>query len=376
MHAVFYGMGVCAICVTLGFLFRLTATLLGLGITYVFLLEAAFYLNHFYLLCWVGALLALTPAHRALSADAWLRPRLRSQTAPFWAVLAIRTQMGLVYVGGGIAKLNPDWLRGYPMRLWLPPRSEFPLLGPLFEEFWMALAMSWAALLFDLLIVPLLLWHRTRWFALGAAFLFNMLNASLFTIGIFPLLAMAATLMLLPPGWPRSVFNWPLTAEPDPATEPRRISPALAGLPGLALTLQVLLPFRHLLYPGSPHWTEEGHRFSWHMKLRDKESEGLFWVVDPETGEETEVDPEELLTSRQCRKMMGKPELILQFAHHLASTHAVDGRRPAVHADIRTSLNGRPHAQLIDASVDLASQPRSLNHYDWVLPLTAPLYIW
>jgi len=32
-----------------------------------------------------------------------------------------------------------------------------------------------------------------------------------------------------------------------------------------------LVPLRHLLYPGYVSWNEQGHRFAWQMKLRDKE---------------------------------------------------------------------------------------------------------
>lgn len=30
------------------------------------------------------------------------------------------------------------------------------------------------------------------------------------------------------------------------------------------------------------NWTEEGHRFSWRMKLRDKAGMAMFWIVAPD----------------------------------------------------------------------------------------------
>ena len=45
--------------------------------------------------------------------------------------------------------------------------------------------------------------------------------------------------------------------------------------------LQLLMPLRHWLYPGNPNWTEEGHRFAWHMKLRDKDATAVFELRDP-----------------------------------------------------------------------------------------------
>ncbi len=54
--------------------------------------------------------------------------------------------------------------------------------------------------------------------------------------------------------------------------------------------VQCLVPLRHLLYLGNVSWTEEGHRFAWHMKLRDKQGRADFVAVDPTTGRETPID--------------------------------------------------------------------------------------
>ena len=66
-----------------------------LGFSYVFLLDQANYLNHWYLICLLSFLLIFVPAHRALSVDAWLRPGLRSEQAPAWALWLLRAQMGV-----------------------------------------------------------------------------------------------------------------------------------------------------------------------------------------------------------------------------------------------------------------------------------------
>ena len=51
----------------------------------------------------------------------------------------------------------------------------------------------------DLLVVPLLLWRRTRLFAFAAAIVFNLINAVIFDIGIFPWLMLGALLIFFPP---------------------------------------------------------------------------------------------------------------------------------------------------------------------------------
>ena len=85
MYYHFIFLGAMAFCVMIGLMYRLSAALLCLAFTYVFLLEEARYLNHFYLVCLLTFLLAIVPANRSLSVDARFEPALRSRTAPAWA---------------------------------------------------------------------------------------------------------------------------------------------------------------------------------------------------------------------------------------------------------------------------------------------------
>ena len=72
--------------------------------------------------------------------------------------------------------------------------------------------------------------------------------------------------------------------------------------------------------------------------------------------------------------MLKTPDMILQFAHHLAKRFRKEtGRDAAVYARIHVSLNGRRPQMLIDPTVDLARTPRNLWHAKWILPLTTPL---
>ena len=103
----------------------------------------------------------------------------------------------------------------------------------------------------------------------------------------------------------------------DPATPISLAQSSALVLLGAWALVQVLVPLRHFAIPANVHWTEEGHNFSWHMKLRDKDSHGYFVVSDPLTSEAWRVDPGQYPTSRQLRKMTSRPEMILQFAHFL-----------------------------------------------------------
>ena len=86
-------------------------------------------------------------------------------------------------------------------------------------------------------------------------------------------------------------------ASPAPVTvvaECLPLSPkqkAIAALLTMYLAFQVVLPLRHFAYPGNVSWTEEGHNFSWHMKLRTKRGDALFTVSHPATGTTWAIDP-------------------------------------------------------------------------------------
>ena len=140
------------------------------------------------------------------------------------------------------------------------------------------------------------------------------------------------------------------------------------------LGFQILFPLRHFLYPGSPSWNEEGHRFAWQMKLRDKEATAEFYVRDPKSGKEWPVNPKKYLLRHQERKMVNRPDMILQFAHYLAEiwSKKVHTENLEVRARVCASLNGRRAQLLIDPDRDLAKVKRNLKHADWIIPLHQP----
>jgi vitamin K-dependent gamma-carboxylase len=381
MYLLFAALGALAFCIMLGILYRFSTILFFVGFTYVFLLDQARYLNHFYLVSLISFLIIFVPAHRAFSIDALFYPKIRSNTAPRWALWLMRFQLAIPYIYGGIAKLNGDWLRGEPMRGWLADRTDFPLIGELFTEEWMVYLFSYSGLLLDLLVVPLLLWRRTRIFAFAVSIMFHLVNARLFQIGIFPWFMLAATLIFFPPDLPRRVLFW----RRDEREHPKPIGshplqPAqwtvivMLGLYGI---IQILFPFRHLLYPGNVSWTEEGHRFAWHMKLRDKDHKAIeFFVTDPVSQKTWELDPDDYLTFHQRNKMADYPDMVLQFCHYLATKLREQGyEQIEVRAAILTSLNGRDPQFLINPTIDLASQPRNLMPAKWIMPLVKPLVL-
>ena len=389
MYVHFFVLGLAAALVMVGFLYRLAAPVLFLTFTYSFLLDQTRFMNHFYLVCLISFLMCFLPAERAFSVDSLLRRKIRSDVVPAWTLWLLRLQVGIPYFFGGIAKINSDWIYGgEPMRIWLSPLAKIPAFGHIFAADWVVNSFVIGGLLLDLLVVPLLLWRRTRLFAFVAAVSFNLINSVLFDIGIFPWLMLGALLIFFPPDVPRrfarafmSSGEDVLDAEPLPRPIETAGNPSLStsqklvvGLLAAYLAVQVVLPLRHYLYPGNVSWTEEGHNFSWHMKLRTKTGEAVFTVTHPQSGQTWTIKPEEHLKSHQVMKMITKPDLILHFAHYLAELKRLEGyANVEVRARAMVSLNGREPQLLIDPNVDLAKEEVGLLPARWILPLTTPL---
>jgi hypothetical protein len=393
MYIHFLVLGVAAACVMIGFLYRIAAPVFFLAFTYTFLLDQTRYLNHFYLVCLISFLMCFLPAERAFSVDALLRRKIRSDVVPAWTLWLLRAQVGIPYLYGGIAKLNSDWIHGgEPMRSWLRPLTRLPSIGPIFGAESVVYFFVIGGLLLDLLVVPLLLWRRTRLFAFVAAVVFNLINSVIFDIGIFPWLMLGALLIYFSPDLLRrfaQAFMSPGEefddAEPSQASvtpiEEASSYPSLsasqklvAGVLAAYLAVQLLFPLRHYLYPGDVSWTEEGHNFSWHMKLRTKGGEAVFTVTHPRSGQTWTIKPEAYLKSHQVQKMITKPDLLLLFGHHLAEEKRREGYDDVeVRARVMVSLNGRQPQLLIDPNVDLAKEDVSLLPTRWIVPLTTPL---
>lgn len=363
MMLVFAALLLCAVGIALGMFYRACVAAFCILFAYVQLIDQALYLNHYYLVWLLSFLMLWLPLHCRLSIDAWRKPALRAAHLPAWMLVALRLQIGLVYVFAGIAKLNEDWLqRAMPLALWLPTLRELPLIGGLLAERVTAFLMSWIGALYDLTIPFLLLHHRARPAAFAAVIAFHVLTALFFPIiGMFPWIMLAASLVFLPAG--RAGDDAPAVALPRP---PRPFVWVLAAY----FALQVALPLRHWLYPGDVLWTEEGFRLSWRVMLVDKAGDALFRLRDPTSGREWWQPPGAYLTRQQEMQMSYQPDMLLQFAHFLEAEYRAQGYDDLeVYAEVHVAFNGRPSRLLIDPTTDLTRYPPSLLHKPFILPL-------
>lgn len=375
MYIHFFFLGVLAIFIAFGLFYRLSTILFFVGFTYIFLLDKSNYLNHFYLISLLSFLMIWIPANRKYAIDAVLFPKIKSDTIPYWSILALQLQLGIAYFFGGIAKINGDWLRGEPMRDWLSDVTDFPVIGKYFTHEWAGLFFSYSGLFLDLLIVPFLFWRKTRIPAFILICSFHFMNANLFKIGIFPWFMMAATTIYFNPDWVSKIlkrikfidFNQPSSVGfADTSTTKKMLSCGFI----IYFLVQFLYPLRHNFIPGNVSWTEEGHRYAWHMKLRQKSAKVKFKVVDNETGKTRKINPKDKLSKRQARKMSTRPDMILQYAHHLAKKYNKKGDKDiSVYAQATAKLNDRDYQELIKPEIDLSKQRYNVFKNDWITPL-------
>ncbi len=69
--------------------------------------------------------------------------------------------------------------------------------------------------------------------------------------------------------------------------------------------------------------------------------------------------------------MAARPDMILQYVHHLAEIYREERGEVEIYATAKVSLNGRAPQLLVDPAVDLAKQPRDLRHASWIRPFDA-----
>ncbi|MGC4087141.1 MAG: HTTM domain-containing protein [Polyangiaceae bacterium] len=364
MHLYYLALALAAAALALGFWHRLSALVFLLGFSYAELIDQAIYLNHYYLVTLLAALVLLLPFGRFFSLDARRQPERRLDSVPRWVLSVMRLQVGVVYVFAGVAKLNHDWLfEAQPLRLWLPARADLPLLGPLLELPQTAYFASWFGALFDLGIVFLLLWRRTRVVAFAIVVLFHASTALLFPIGIFPWLMTISATLFFEPGWPRRLLGRLGSASPTPS--PYNPTGLLRPLLAVHCALQLLLPLRQFATREPSAWSYSGFNFAWNVMVAEKAGHVSFRTRDRVSGELGSVAPESFLLRFQALAMAQDPALVRQAARFVAEQARRQGRDVAVYADAVASLNGRPAQPLIDPDVDLTRElPET-----WIVPL-------
>lgn len=360
-----------AIGILLGFIFRCSAFLFFLVFTYLQLIDATNFINHYYAIALFSLLLIFIPANRAVSLDTKFNKQLTQLYLPEVYLHILKFQIVVIYFFAGFAKINSDWLLlAQPLQIWLTPYNDIPIVGVMLGNQVMQFVLSWMAMIFDLSIPFLLFYTKTRTFALIAVIVFHSCTGIILNIGLFPLLMISIVPIFLSSDfhqqlWGKFIKNTTLD------NKEIKVPKMVLGFFMIYVIVQLILPIRSFfLYTDNVIWTEEGYRFSWRVMLVEKEGLVNIWVTDPRDGRTFEVDQTAYLSPFQIKRMSVRPDHLIQFAHYLRDQYSIkyDIENPVVNAQMYVSINGRPSALLIDKDVDLSKEKFEIRHKDFLKP--------
>ena len=379
-YIVFLICGLAALFVAIGYKYKWAILTFFLSFTYIELMDKTTYLNHYYFISLISFVLLFLPANCYFSIDAAKNEKLRFEKIPNWNIDILKLLLAIVYFYAGLAKLNSDWLlEAMPLKIWLPHNSNLPVIGPLLNQNWVHYAFSWTGAIYDLGIVFLLLYKRTRLFGFMLVVVFHILTKILFPIGVFPYVMIISTLIFFDASFHKKALTYiskivstsiALFENGKVKTQNFNITNQFKiALIGSFLAFQLLFPFRYLCYPNELFWTEEGFRFSWRVMLMEKAGYTTFTVKDAITKKEITVNNSHFLTAFQEKQMAFQPDFILEYAHYLHDYYQEQGlTEPEVYVESYVALNGRLSQKYIDSKINLAKENESFKHKTWILP--------
>ncbi len=346
-----------ALMVLFGVKTRLGAALVLIGFSYLWLLEKSSYNNHYYLMSLLALLFVFVGGSQT------------GRPTAAWHLWLFRFQISVVYFYGGVAKLQPDWLAAEPISLWFGRRAER------FDLPWLAsdvthYGASLGGLYLDLFAPLFLLWKPGRWVAVPLLVGFHCANQQLFSIGVFPSLMIASTVLFFDGDELRRLRILRLPARFDPPARTSEVANgigfrlALLGLVLVYVVIQIAVPLRHFTLPGDPSWTERAHWYSWRMMLRTKTGDQPIFYRHTEGGVKVRIPGATYgLNRRQVRDLGRHPHMLDQYARELSRRYD-----QPISVLARVKLNKGQQQALIDPSVPFRADGPSRPNY--ILPLT------
>jgi hypothetical protein len=388
MYVLFILLLIACIFIIFGLFYRTNTVLFFLIFTYIELIDKTNYLNHYYFISLISLLLILLPANSYFSLDTYFGICKRKKTIKAWQINIIKLQIGLVYFFAGISKLNYHWLfEAQPLINWLKHQSDFPIIGKLLLYDFTAYLFSWVSAIFDIFIFFLLINKRSRLISYFVAFIFHIMTAIMFPIGVFPYVMIASTLIFFNDNFHKKtigfISKYSLLKRreffDDKTNYQNKTNSILKVFLIGFFTLQIFLPLRFILYPGKLFWTEQGYRFSWRVMLIEKAGYSQFYIHEPKMDRKMLIQNRDYLTPQQEKMMSTQPDMILQYAHFLSKTFKDSsivesngeiinmGANPKVTADITVSLFNKGSRKFIDSEKNLSETKRGFGNKEWIL---------
>lgn len=367
-----------------GFLHRISSAFCFLISAYAYLIPAELYLNHEYMELIFLFLMCFGPAGQRLSIDSLIWNY--SGKAANFHLLVLKLQVEIILIYAGLVKLNSDWLHLQPLSNWLRNSSDEVFFGWIWHQTWAVAVGAHGIIALHVLGAPLLLFKKTRMPIFLVYTVFHLINAQIFSIDIFPFMTIACSTLFFEPDWPNRFWRRlsSIVGRSAAASDGERPSllaigsvsatqSALVAFFAFWLVTQLLIPIRHVFYPGWVDWNDAGTRFSWRMMLAQRTCPVFRLVIsDPQKQKVLIPDLDFVLNSRKVPfyNLCVDGDLILQTAHQVRDYYARAGlvaKDAEIRAHIIRSLNYRKPSPMVEPTFDLGKQrPQLLFHYEWL----------
>lgn len=367
MEMVLFLLMIAAVCITIGWMLRIASVVFFIGFAWIFLLDKGLYNNHLYLFILMGFLFSVTNADASWSVS----KKKHRDALPAWQLMIFQFQIVLVFFYGGLAKLNYDWLVNFQPAIVLTEGKTSKLF---------LYILVYGGLVFDLLVGFLLLWKPTRIYAMITALIFNITNSVIFhDIGVFPFFMIGTLLLFTDPDFVASWAKRKQNVEKKKNKQTGLVlqSATSTGLKALLISyvvFQLAFPFRHLLYHGNVDWYGEAQKFSWRMKIQQRDLKELkVTVLDYKTKQILDLDPAKYITSAQVLALTQDPQMLLAFVKYIEKDAKSKGiENPFIKASCIVTFNGRLPQPMVDPEKNLCTISNDAPVYSWVMPLKNP----
>lgn len=196
LRTIHFALLISTVFIIVGFLYRYAMLFFFLGFTYFFLIDKTLYNNHLYLISLISFVLIFIEADKNYSLKSLLLKKRSLTYIPAWNQYILIFLISLPYFFGGIAKLSYNWL-GTELPKIITEQAKDSFFFGLLSESATVTFITYSGILFDLLIVFILLYRKTRLIGLLLVLFFNISNHSILfgDIGLFPFLMICSTLL-------------------------------------------------------------------------------------------------------------------------------------------------------------------------------------
>ncbi|KAG4077588.1 hypothetical protein HA402_003015 [Bradysia odoriphaga] len=265
--------------ITIGYKFRLSASMFVATYWYIFLLDKSVWNNHSYLYGLCGILFLVSSSHKHFSIDA-LQNKNDNRHVPFWNYAIIKFQFCILYTVAGLKKFSSEWLSGYAMMNLSYHWIFWPFRTFLGERMTDLLVIHWFVCFFDMSIIFWIIFKPTRKAATILCATFHLMNSRLFSIGMFPWLCLAQLPIFYERDWPKmlckSQGKSKSESEAVEQLTSKQKSHAVAVkckeklvvcLMLVYCTSQAFLPYSHFITRGYNGWVDGVYGYSWDMMI-------------------------------------------------------------------------------------------------------------